>query len=364
MSLINRMLTDLESRRGGNLRNVDSVIDGLQPSEAPVRAPAAKRRTPLILGISLGVASVAALIAWQAWKDAALTPTSTAVAPPPTAMTPTSAAAQTAVAPPAPAGSVPVVIADPPTPAPVAAPVPAPAATGTASGAPSVAPQTPPQPAPVVATESARAPEATETADPAPPPAQASAPARSPAPPPSPPAERPRNGSRDTGSSFVIANANTPAETAELALALLDSGRPEEAEALLREGLAVQPEDSEAARVLGHLLLDRGEARGALDVLSAAAPPITEDTDYHALMAAAEQRGADHRAAARRYRDLLALQPGNGQWRVGLGISLLATGDRNGAAEAFRQALADPSLPPALRSFAMQQAGDGAEGNP
>ncbi|MFM7274520.1 MAG: tetratricopeptide repeat protein, partial [Gammaproteobacteria bacterium] len=151
---------------------------------------------------------------------------------------------------------------------------------------------------------------------------------------------------------------------AELALALIDSGRPEEAEALLREGIAAGPGDSDAARVLGHLLLGQGDARGALEVLAAAAPPLAEDPDYHALMAAAEQRSAAHAAAARRYRELLALQPGNGQWRVGLGISLLATGDGSGAADAFRQALADPSLPPALRSFAMQQAGNGAEGSP
>ncbi|MFM7274078.1 MAG: hypothetical protein ACKO4A_09495, partial [Gammaproteobacteria bacterium] len=83
MSLINRMLTDLESRRGGNLRNVDGVIDGLQPSESPARAPTARRRSPLLLGIVVGAASVAALLAWQPWKQAPAVSAAPAVAPAP-----------------------------------------------------------------------------------------------------------------------------------------------------------------------------------------------------------------------------------------------------------------------------------------
>jgi MSHA biogenesis protein MshN len=124
---------------------------------------------------------------------------------------------------------------------------------------------------------------------------------------------------------------------------------------LLREGLENAPGDSAVARVLGHILLARNDARGAVQVLRPAAPTAASDPEYNALLAAAEQRSGAHAQAIRRYRGLLEQNPDNGAWLVGLGISLQATGEAKAAADAFLQALADPALPAPLHAFAMQQ---------
>jgi MSHA biogenesis protein MshN len=155
-------------------------------------------------------------------------------------------------------------------------------------------------------------------------------------------------------SSFHIAEA-TPASVSEEALALLEQGDTAGAEALLREGLENAPGDSAVARVLGHILLARNDARGAVQVLRPAAPTAASDPEYNALLAAAEQRSGAHAQAIRRYRGLLEQNPDNGAWLVGLGISLQATGEAKAAADAFLQALADPALPAPLHAFAMQQ---------
>jgi Tfp pilus assembly protein PilF len=126
-----------------------------------------------------------------------------------------------------------------------------------------------------------------------------------------------------------------------LALAWLAAGQTNAAETLLRAGLQSNPGEIRFARVLGHSVLSRGLAQDALTLLRPLAPPMAKDPDYHALLAAAEQGTGAHALAATRYRGLLQVQAANGQWLVGLGISLAALGDSRAAAAAFNPALAD-----------------------
>jgi hypothetical protein len=63
MSLINRMLSDLEERRGGNLRNVDHAIDGLRATPAPTTRRK-KRIPPATLAAGLLIAGLTALCAY------------------------------------------------------------------------------------------------------------------------------------------------------------------------------------------------------------------------------------------------------------------------------------------------------------
>ena len=376
MSLINRMLTDLEERRGGNLRNVDHALDGLRPTtgEPPKRR---QRIRPVSAAAIAVIAMLAALSTYLFLRiDAA--------APPASAVTETAARSDNPVAP--------AAVQAPPQ-APVVTP---PAAATGEQSVPVIladvpreaAPAEPEAPAPVApAEEPAPMPEATQDVAVATPPPRA---VTTPKPMLSQPSteqhieplvntsatsDARRSGNRKTDrsaaanntspapakeaegeSSFFLADAAPPDGAADRAITMLEDGDTEGAEALLREGLAAAPGDTSMARVLGHILLARNDAAAAVQALRPAAPALESDPDYHALLAAAEQRSGAHGPAIRRYRQLLRLQPANGAWLAGLGISLQASGDAPGAAEAFLQALADPALPPPLHDFAMQQA--------
>jgi MSHA biogenesis protein MshN len=376
MSLINRMLTDLEERRGGNLRNVDHALDGLRPTSGGPPKPRPRIRrvnaaaiaviavlaalsTYLFLRVDAAVAPPPAVTETAARSDSALAPAAAQATSQPPAVTPPAAATGEQ--------SVAVVLGD----------VPRKAAT---DGPQPAAPVTP-------AEEPAPMPEAMEEAIAATPPPPAVATPKPMLSQPSteehheplvntsPKSDARRSGNRkaerstaanstnpapatqaEGESSFFLADAAPPTGAADRAIVMLEDGDTEGAEAMLREGLATAPGDTSMARVLGHILLARNDAAGAVQALRPAAPTLESDPDYHALLAAAEQRSGAHGPAIRRYRELLRLQPANGAWLAGLGISLQASGDAPGAAEAFLKALADPALPPPLHDFAMQQA--------
>ena len=76
MSLINRMLTDLEERRGGNLRNVDHALDGLRPTSGGPPKP-----RPRIRRVSAAAIAVIAVLA--ALSTYLFLRVDAAVAPPP-----------------------------------------------------------------------------------------------------------------------------------------------------------------------------------------------------------------------------------------------------------------------------------------
>lgn len=362
MSLINRMLSDLEERRGGNLRNVDQAIDGLRAAP-PAQRPRKKRIPPATLATGLVITALLALCGYLFFSrppatGVAQTPMSApAAAPqitPPVTVPAQPGAGPAPAASPAPASTAPaqpVVITDVPSAAPVAEPpaqTPPPPPAETMAATPDTGDAVWPEPAPEPVVAPAPAPRQpmlgkASTEEREEPLVETQRPASS-------------TGAKPvTDSSFRIAEA-APASTADRAVALLESGDTAGAEALLREGLAGAPGDAAMAQVLGHILLAQNDARGAVSVLRPAAPALDADPDYHALLAAAEQRSGDHESAARRYRELLTGRPGNGAWLVGLGISLQALGDAGGAADTFLQALADPSLPAPLHDFAMQHA--------
>ena len=354
MSLINRMLSDLEERKGGNLRNVDHAIDGLRATPVPQR-PRKKRIPPATLTMGFVIATLIALCGYLLWSRnpaPPVTPAATVAEAPVAASTPPPATAP--ATPPAPATATatpqpqPVVVTDvapvastpaPPAPTPVPAQAVPPASETTGAGAwpePPAAAEPDARPArrePVLA--AARPDEHEE------PLVDTGKPAAKP-------------GRSSTEARFRIEEA-APPPTADQAVALLEAGDAAGAESLLREGLESAPGDAAMARVLGHILLSRGAAAEAVGVLRPAAPAVEADPDFHALLAAAEQRNGAHADAARRYRALLATSPGNGAWLVGLGISLQALGNAQEAADAFLQALADPSLPAPLHDFALQQ---------
>ncbi len=123
-----------------------------------------------------------------------------------------------------------------------------------------------------------------------------------------------------------------------LAALYFNRGRLNEAQALLADGVRLSPRAAGLAQFYARLLADRGELTTALTVLQQASPALTENLDFHALLAALYQRAGQHEAAARVYRQLLAQRGTQATWWMGLGISLEALDDTTPALEAYVKA--------------------------
>ncbi|MBC8007027.1 MAG: tetratricopeptide repeat protein [Prolixibacteraceae bacterium] len=136
---------------------------------------------------------------------------------------------------------------------------------------------------------------------------------------------------------------------------LLDSGRNNEAEQLMRKALEINPRQPRHAMVLARLEVERGEVTGAINTMVGALPYVQSDPDFHAFLAALLQREERHREAVDYYRVALRGVPGNGVWSMGLGISLRAANQSAEAREAFQRAIESKQLNPELQSFVERQ---------
>ncbi len=123
-----------------------------------------------------------------------------------------------------------------------------------------------------------------------------------------------------------------------LAALYFNSGRLSEAQALLAEGVRLSPRAAGLVQFYARLMADQGELDTALTALQRARPPLEENPDYHALLAALYQRAGRHEPAAWTYRQLLAQRGTQAAWWMGLGISLEALGDTAPALEAYVKA--------------------------
>lgn len=142
-----------------------------------------------------------------------------------------------------------------------------------------------------------------------------------------------------------------PAQEA-YATALLRQGERGAAERALRGALAAEPRAARLAMMLAHLLVERDRVDGALAALRKAAPGAASDPEYHAFIAALEQRAGRHALAIASYREVLAQAPQRGVWWMGLAISLAANGAPEDARQAFERALIDNALSEKLRRYA------------
>jgi len=136
---------------------------------------------------------------------------------------------------------------------------------------------------------------------------------------------------------------------------LVEQQRFEEAQALLEETLARDPAQPQMASRLARLKLARGDARGAEETLGRTAASAVDNPEYRALHAAVLQRLTFHKKAATEYQAALRLVPQSGVWWMGLGISLEAEGSLPEARDAFQRARATGALTPELAEFVEQR---------
>lgn len=136
---------------------------------------------------------------------------------------------------------------------------------------------------------------------------------------------------------------------------LVDSRRLAQAEQLLQDGLALNIAPPSLAMALARLQMERGDQSAALATLERYLPQGQGSADYEAFFAALLQRAERHGDAISHYQAALRAQPGRAVWWMGLGISLQAEKRVAEAEQAFSRARVLPGLTPELQAFVDQR---------
>jgi len=130
---------------------------------------------------------------------------------------------------------------------------------------------------------------------------------------------------------------------------LVEGGRTNEAIRHLALATSLDPAQANMAMLLARLQLENGG--NALETLQRSLPYAESNADYRAMLAGMLQRGARHKEAIEHYQAALRLQPANGIWWMGMGISLQADKRNADAKLAFQRARDSGSLRPELQNF-------------
>ncbi|MGZ3181641.1 MAG: tetratricopeptide repeat protein [Telluria sp.] len=138
---------------------------------------------------------------------------------------------------------------------------------------------------------------------------------------------------------------------------LVEQHRTDEAMRQLTLALTLEPRQPSLAMLLARLQIERGG--DGLEVLQRTLPYANGDAAYHAFYAGALQRAGRHADAVVQYQAAVR-GPAQPAWWIGLGISLEALHRVPEAVDAFTRARAGGNLAPELDAFAerkLQQLG-------
>lgn len=130
---------------------------------------------------------------------------------------------------------------------------------------------------------------------------------------------------------------------------LIEAKRLDEAMRQLQAALTLDPRQPSMAMLLARLQVERGE--DAIATLTRTLPYAEGNGEYHAFLAGVLARAARQREAAEHYGAALRADPHNGVWWMGLGLALQAEKRDADAATAFGQARASGTLSAELQGF-------------
>lgn len=135
----------------------------------------------------------------------------------------------------------------------------------------------------------------------------------------------------------------------------LKNGHARDAQQLLEEGIAQMPSYYPFAQLLARLYAERGADQKALQLLEASAAAAGRDPDYHALLATIYQRVGRYADAAAAYGQVLEVRPQDARAWFGLGVALDTENKSAEAARAYKRARQSDGLPPSLATYAGQR---------
>lgn len=130
---------------------------------------------------------------------------------------------------------------------------------------------------------------------------------------------------------------------------LIENKRHDEAVRQLQFGLGLDAKQPQMAMILARLQMEKGGP--AIETLQRTLPYAGGNGDYIAFLAGALQRAQRPHEAAEQYQAALRLQPQNGVWWMGLGMSLQADKRNAEAQDAFTRAKNAGNLSQELQSF-------------
>lgn len=149
-------------------------------------------------------------------------------------------------------------------------------------------------------------------------------------------------------------------ETLAAARTLWNEGSRSAAIGTLRDGLSAAESTRnvaavvELSRELARLEMASNQSAAALELLKRLEPTLATDADAWALRANAEQRLGQHRDAAASYLSALRLRPEEARWMLGAAISLAAEGRTDEARAWVARAKGLGPIPPAVSSYLQQ----------
>ena len=139
-----------------------------------------------------------------------------------------------------------------------------------------------------------------------------------------------------------------------LAAVLVEQGRWLEAQSVLEEGLRILPNQVSFGFLLARLYVEQNKDAAGLQLLERLQPHAGENPDFLAFMATLYQRTGRHAEAVNYFRKAMTTRPVEGRWWVGLGISLEALNDRENARAAYQRANT-LALDPRLAAFVAER---------
>lgn len=148
--------------------------------------------------------------------------------------------------------------------------------------------------------------------------------------------------------------AHTPSRELLTGL-MLQQGHWREAQELLEQGIDAVPAHYPFAQLLARVHVEHGADHKALAVMEASRRAGAENPEYVAFLAALYQRVGKHAEAVKTYSEAVKLNPQEGRWWLGMGISLEAVQDRNAAGAAYERAIQSGVLDDKLLQYARQR---------
>lgn len=140
-----------------------------------------------------------------------------------------------------------------------------------------------------------------------------------------------------------------------LAGVMLQQGHWREAQQLLEQGIDMVPAHYPFAQLLARVYVEHGADQKALAVMEASQRAGAESPEYLAFLAALYQRAGKHAEAVKTYSEAVTLNPQEGRWWLGMGISLEAVQDWNTAGNAYQRAIESGVLEEKLLTYARQR---------